>query len=160
MRRMILGVVPVLLTVCLPALAQRGGRGGFAPFEGLQFRFMGPAVGNRITVATGVPGDKNVIYAGAASGGVWKSVDGGARWNPMFDSQNVMAIGALTVAPSDHNVVWAGTGESCVIRDSDMMGNGIYKSTDAGQTWQHMGLDETGRIAKMAIHPTNPDIVY
>ena len=82
------------------------------------------------------------------------------RWAPVFDSQPVAAIGALAVAPSDPNIVWAGTGEAWAIRDSDVIGDGIYKSTDAGTTWTHMGLDETGRIGRIIVHPTNPDIVY
>ena len=130
------------------------------PPEGLRFRFMGPAVGNRISAAAGVPGDPNTYYAGAASGGVWKSVDGGVRWNPVFDDQPVAAIGSLAVSPSDPSIVWAGTGEAWAIRDVDMMGDGIYKSTDAGTTWTHMGLDETGRIGRVIVHPTNPDIVF
>ncbi|MBZ5585531.1 MAG: hypothetical protein LAQ30_25700 [Acidobacteriia bacterium] len=141
------------------APAQRRG-GGAAPQEPLRFRFMGPAVGNRIAAAAGVPGDPKVYYAGAASGGVWKSTDGGERWAPVSDSLPAAAIGALAVAPSDHNTVWAGTGEAWAIRDSDMMGDGIYKSTDAGQTWTHMGLDETGRIGRIVVHPTNPEIVF
>src|SRR5262249_47754376 len=144
--RSALGLLAVLSLLSLPAVAQRGGRGGAPPPEGLSFRFMGPAVGNRISAATGIPGEKNTYYAGAASGGVWKSVDGGARWVPIFDSQHVMAIGALAVSRSNPSTVWAGTGESCAIRDSDMQGDGVYKSTDTGQTWQHMGLEETGRI--------------
>ncbi len=143
-----------------PAGAQRRGFGGPAVPEGLQFRFMGPAVGNRIAAVAGVPGDNTTYYVGAASGGVWKTTDSGARWSPIFDSQSAQAIGALAVAPSDHKTVWAGTGEAWVIRDSDMMGNGIYKSTDSGQTWQNMGLAETGRIGRIIVHPTNPDIVY
>ena len=111
-----------------------------------KFRFVGPKVGNRIAAVAGVPGDPSVYYAGAASGGVWKSVDGGNRWAPIFDKQDVAAIGALAVAPSEPNTVWAGTGEAWVIRDSDVMGNGIYKSTDAGKTWTNMGLSESGRI--------------
>ena len=83
-----------------------------------------------------------------------------ARYIPIFDSQPVQAIGALALAASDHKIVWAGTGEAWAIRDSDMMGNGVYKSTDAGQTWTHMGLDETGRIGRIVIHPTDPNIVY
>jgi len=142
-----------------PASAQRRGGGGPVA-EGLQFRFMGPAVGNRISAAVGIPGDPTTYYAGAASGGVWKSTDSGQRWAPVFDSQPAQAIGALALDTSDHRIVWAGTGEAWAIRDSDMMGNGVYKSTDAGQTWTNMGLAETGRIGRIVIHPTNPDIVY
>src|SRR4051812_17065028 len=82
---------------------------------GLQFHFMGPAVGNRISAAVGIPGDPGTYYAGAASGGVWKSTDGGQRWTPIFDGQPVQAIGALALAPSDPNTVWAGTGEAWAI---------------------------------------------
>jgi photosystem II stability/assembly factor-like uncharacterized protein len=125
-----------------------------------RFRFVGPKVGNRIAAVAGVPGDASVYYAGAASGGVWKSTDGGNRWIPIFDKQPAAAIGALAVAPSDPSTVWAGTGEAWVIRDSDVMGNGIYKSTDAGKTWTNMGLPESGRIGRIVIQPSNPDIVF
>src|SRR5258706_8388080 len=129
--------------------------------EGLmRFRFVGPKVGNRIASVAGIPGDPSTYYAGAASGGVWKSIDGGNRWTPIFDKQPAAAIGSLAISPSDPSVVWAGTGEAWVIRDSDVMGNGIYKSTDAGKTWTNMGLQETGRISRIAVHPTNPDIVF
>jgi photosystem II stability/assembly factor-like uncharacterized protein len=121
---------------------------------------MGPAVGNRISAAAGVAGDPETYYAGAASGGVWKSTDGGDHWSPIFDREPVQAIGALAVAPSDPKTVWAGTGEAWAIRDVDMMGDGIYKSTDAGHTWLHMGLEETGRIGRIVIHPTNADTLY
>ena len=152
-----LAIIASLLT---SASAQRG-RGGdpWLP-QNLAFRFMGPAVGNRIASAAGVPSDPAVYYAGAASGGVWKSTDSGRTWAPIFDSQPVQAIGALAVSTSDPKQVWAGTGEAWAIRDSDMMGNGIYKSMDAGATWQHMGLDETGRIGRVIVNPTNPNIVY
>ena len=125
-----------------------------------KFRFVGPKVGNRIAAVAGVAGDPRVYYAGAASGGVWKSSDGGNRWEPVFDKQPAAAIGALAVAPSEPNTVWAGTGEAWVIRDSDVMGNGIYKSLDAGKTWTHMGLPESGRIGRIVIHPSNPDMVF
>src|SRR4029077_20583031 len=126
----------------------------------LRFRFVGPKVGNRIAAVAGVPGDSSTYYAGAASGGVWKSTDGGNRWAPMFDKEPVAAIGALAVGASDPSTVWAGTGEAWMIRDTDVMGNGIYKSTDAGKTWTNMGLPESGRIGRILIHPTNPDIVF
>src|SRR6266702_4491013 len=139
--------------------AQRRGGGG-PPAEALSFRFVGPAVGNRVASIAGVPGDPSIYYAGGASGGVWKTTDGGLRWNPVSDSMPVAAIGALAVAPSDPSIVWAGTGEAWAIRDSDVIGDGIYKSVDAGKTWTHSGLDETGRIGRIIVHPTNPDIVF
>ncbi len=125
-----------------------------------KFRFVGPKVGNRIAAVAGVAGDPSVYYAGAASGGIWKSVDGGNLWAPVFDKQSVAAIGALAVAPSEPSTVWAGTGEAWMIRDSDVMGNGIYKSTDAGKTWSNMGLPASGRIGRIIVHPSNPDIVF
>jgi photosystem II stability/assembly factor-like uncharacterized protein len=139
--------------------AQRRGGGGPTP-DALSFRFLGPAVGNRVASIAGVPGDPSTYYAGAASGGVWKTIDGGGRWVPVSDAMPVAAIGALAVAPSDPGIVWAGTGEAWAIRDSDVIGDGIYKSVDAGKTWTHAGLDETGRIARVIVHPTNPDVVF
>ncbi len=91
---------------------------------------------------------------------MWKTTDGGATFAPIFDDQPVQAIGALAVAPSDPKIVWAGTGEAWVIRPTDVMGDGIYKSTDGGATWKHVGLRETGRIGRILVHPTNPDIVF
>src|ERR1700674_3730535 len=131
-----------------PAWAPRRGGGVSAPPEGLSFRFMGPAVGNRVSAAAGIPGDGLTYYAGAAAGGVWKYTTSGASWRPVFDKQTSQAIGAIAVSPSNRDIVWAGTGEAWAIRDSDMMGDGIYKSTDAGQTWTNMGLVETGRIGR------------
>lgn len=151
----------LILAASAALLSGQGRRGGGpAEPEGLHFRFMGPAVGNRIAAVAGVPGDNSTYYVGAASGGVWKSTDGGARWVPIFDAEPVMAIGSLAVAPSDHNIVWAGTGEAWAIRDSDMIGDGIYKSTDGGATWKHMGLDATGRIGRIIVHPSDPNTVY
>jgi len=146
------------MVVLLPLLAQR--RGGQESVDAFRFRFVGPLAGNRVASVAGVPGDINTYYAGAASGGIFKSVDGGFGWTPIFDNQPVGAIGSLAVAPSNPSIVWAGTGEAWAIRDVDVMGNGIYKSVDGGRTWSHMGLDETGRIGRLVIHPTNPDIVY
>jgi photosystem II stability/assembly factor-like uncharacterized protein len=128
--------------------------------EPLRFHFVGPAAGGRIAAVAGVPGDTTTYYAGAASGGVWKSTDGAKTFVPVSDAIDASAIGALAVAPSDPKIVWAGTGEAWAIRDSDVMGDGVYKSVDAGATWTHMGLDETGRIGRIIVHPTNPQIVY
>jgi hypothetical protein len=120
----------------------------------LTFRHVGPQ-GNRVVAVAGIPGDANVLYAGAASGGIFKSMDAGVHWMPIFDGQIVASIGALAVAPSDPNVVWAGTGEA-FIRGNISIGNGAYKSTDAGRTWTHSGLDATGRIGRVVIHPNGP----
>src|SRR5437879_958727 len=128
--------------------------------ETFRFRFVGPRAGNRIASVAGVPGEPNIYYAGAASGGVWKSTDGGNNWEPIFDKQPAAAIGAIAVAPSDPSVVWVGTGEAWAIRDSDVMGNGVYLSTDSGKSWNHVGLEETGRIRRILVHPTNPDVAY
>ncbi len=146
--------------ILTPAFAQGRRGGGMSVPENLGFRFMGPAVGNRISAAAGIPGDPTTYYAGAASGGVWKSTNGGQSWVPIFDRQTSQAIGALAVAPTDPKIVWAGTGEAWAIRDSDMQGDGIYKSTDAGATWKNMGLVQGGRIGRIIVHPRNPDIVY
>ena len=124
----------------------------------LKFRYIGP-VGNRIIAAAGIPGDPMVYYVGAASGGIWKTVDGGLNWKPIFDDKPVHSIGALAVAPSDPQVIYAGTGES-FIRSNISIGDGVWKSTDGGETWKHIGLDKTGRISRIVIHPHNPDIVW
>ncbi|HXF96053.1 MAG TPA: hypothetical protein VNI61_08105, partial [Gemmatimonadales bacterium] len=128
-----------------------------ALYSQLRYRHIGPE-GNRTSAVAGVPGDPSVYYAGAASGGVWKSTDGGIHWQPVFDRQPVQSIGALAVAPSDPNVVWAGTGEA-FIRSNISIGWGIFKSTDAGKTWTRMGLEPTGRIARIVVDPRNPDVV-
>lgn len=148
----------LLTLLAAPSWAQR--RFGPPPDHTFRFRFVGPMRGNRVASVAGVPGDPSTYYAGAASGGVWKSSDGGNRWMPVFDKEPVQAIGALAVASSDHNVVWAGTGEAWAIRDSDVMGDGVYKSVDAGKTWTHMGLDKTGRIGRILVNPTDENEVY
>lgn len=128
--------------------------------EPFAFQFMGPAPGGRIAAVSGVAGDPRTWYLGSASGGVWKSSDSGHTFVPVFDSMHVQAIGALATAPSAPNIVWAGTGEAWAVRDADVMGDGVYKSTDAGKTWTNMGLRETGRIGRIIVNPTNPNIVF
>src|SRR5712692_982386 len=155
---LILGVL--LAIVGHAGHAQTGAAQGAPTQSPLRFRFMGPAVGNRIASVAGVPGDPTTYYVGAASGGIWKSTDRGVTFAPVFDNEGVMAIGALAVAPADPKIVWAGTGEAWAIRDSDVIGDGVYKSVDAGVTWTHMGLDETGRIGRILVHPTNADVVF
>ncbi|MCZ6916276.1 MAG: sialidase, partial [Gemmatimonadetes bacterium] len=127
-------------------------------YSQLRYRHIGP-VGNRIASVAGVVGDPLTYYVGAASGGIWKSDDGGEYWRPIFDDQPDHAIGALTVAPSDPAIVWAGTGEPH-IRSNVSLGTGVYKSTDGGENWRHMGLAWPSRTSRIVIHPTNPDIVY
>ena len=148
----------LLVVFTIAGAAQR--RGGGQTEEGFRFRFLGPAVGNRISAVAGIAGDPDTYYVGAASGGVWKTTDGGLSWRSIADSMTAAAIGALAVAPSDPAIVWAGTGEAWAIRDIDVMGDGIYKSVDAGKTWTNVGLTETGRIGRVIVHPTNPDIVF
>ena len=126
------------------------------PFAELQYRFIGPP-GNRVASVVGVPGDPNVAYAGASSGGVWKTTDGGVHWRPLFDGQRAQSIGAIAIAPSDPNVVWVGTGET-FIRSNVSLGDGVYRSTDAGKTWAHLGLERTGRIGRIAVDPRDPDV--
>jgi len=156
----LLGGALAVAMAAVPFAQQRRGPGGQGP-QGFQFRFLGPAVGNRVASIAGVPGDTLTYYAGAASGGVWKTTDGGLRWTPVADLIGVAAIGALAVAPSDPKIVYAGTGEAWAIRDSDVAGDGVYKSTDAGATWTHTpGLEATGRIGRILIHPTNPNIAF
>ncbi len=127
-------------------------------YQSLKYRHIGPK-GNRVVAVAGVPGDPNTIYTGSATGGVFKTTDGGVHWFPIFDGFEVQSVGAVAVADSDPNIVWVGTGEA-FIRGHISIGNGVYKSTDAGKTWFHMGLDLTGRIGRVIINPNNPDIVY
>ena len=105
-----------------------------------QWRMLGPFRGGRVAAATGVPGRPNEFYFGAVNGGVWKSIDAGRVWDPVFDSQPVASIGAIAVAPSAPDIVYVGSGES-TLRDSTGFGNGMYKSIDAGKSWTHIGLD-------------------
>ncbi len=141
----------VFLILASPAAAE-------GPFDALRWRHIGP-VGNRVTSVFGVPGEPHVWYFGAASGGVFRSDDGGVRWTPVFDEQPVLSIGALAVSAADPNIVWAGTGEAH-IRSNISLGNGVYRSTDRGDTWAHVGLEATGRISRIVTHPDDPDTAW
>ncbi|HEY2787226.1 MAG TPA: hypothetical protein VGJ05_19860 [Fimbriiglobus sp.] len=127
-------------------------------FHGMQYRLVGPYAGGRVCRACGVPGDPLTYYAASASGGVWKSTDGGLSWKPTFDDQPTSSIGSIAVAPSDPNVVYVGTGEAN-IRGNVVRGVGIFRSTDAGKSWQHV-WKQVGQIGTMAVHPTNPNIAF
>jgi len=129
-------------------------------FKNLEFREIGPAVmGGRIDDFAVVESDPNIVYVGTASGGVWKTTNNGTTWEPVFDKEAVSTIGDVAIAPSDPSVVWVGTGEPNN-RQSSSWGDGIYKSLDAGKTWKRMGLGATHHIARIVIHPKNPDVVY
>src|SRR5499427_5325470 len=147
----ILSISVFILTMAALAQAQQPNA------DALRWRYIGP-VGNRVTSIAGVPGQPYIYYAGSASGGVFKTIDGGIHWEAVFDGQPVQSIGSLAIAASDPNTIWAGTGEAW-IRSHISVGQGIYKSTDAGKTWKLMGLEKTGRIGHVVIDPKNPDIV-
>ena len=173
-RRMLLATLAVLAMIVVVSggvlLAEQGqprqaASSQAAPDYGailnrLEFRELGPAImGGRIDDFAVVESDPRIVYAGLASGGVWKTVDAGTTWTPIFENEEVSTIGDVTLAPSDPNIVWVGTGEPNN-RQSSSWGNGVYRSLDGGGTWQHMGLRETNHIGRIVIHPTNPNIVY
>ncbi len=131
-----------------------------ALWSGMRYRMIGPERGGRVTAVTGVPSEPRTFYMGSTGGGVWKTIDAGHTWSNISDGQlPVGSMGAIDVSLSDPNVVYAGTGSS-KIRSNVSIGRGIFKSADAGKTWSFAGLRETGQIATIRIHPTNPDTVY
>jgi photosystem II stability/assembly factor-like uncharacterized protein len=130
-------------------------------YAGLEFRNIGPLRGGRSNAATGVPGHPLRYYFGGVGGGVWQTDDAGQHWRNITDGQlNTSSIGAIAVAPSDVNVIYVGTGEHAVRGVMTSAGDGIYKSTDAGKTWTHLGLEDSRHIAEIRVHPGNPDLVY
>ena len=130
-------------------------------FAGLaEFRCIGPFRGGRVVAVAGDARDQNTFYFGGVCGGIWKTTDAGQYWENISDGYlTASSIGALEVAPADPNVIYAGTGET-TIRIDVSVGDGIYKSTDAGRSWQHIGLKDTRQIAKIRSHPDNADLVY
>jgi len=159
MRTLLVVRVPLIalsvLALAVPSAAQT-----VAPehYTQLRARHIGP-IGNRVSAVVGLAGDPLTYYVGAASGGIWKTADAGVSWEPIFDDQDAHSIGALAVSASDPNVIWAGTGEGH-IRSNVSLGNGVYRSTDGGATWHNLGLERTGRISRVIVHPSNPDIAY
>ena len=131
-----------------------------AIFGGLQWRSIGPQRGGRSIACAGSPSRPNEYYFGAVGGGLWKTTDGGLTWRPVTDGQlHSSSVGAIAVSPSNPDIVYIGMGET-ELRGNIMQGDGVYKTTDAGKTWTHLGLDDTQAIARIRVHPTNPDIVY
>jgi len=123
------------------------------------WRLLGPFRGGRAIAVTGVPGQPNHYYFGAVDGGVWETMNAGRTWNPIFDGQNVGSIGAIAVAPSDVRTVYVGTGEADM-RSNIAYGNGMYKSTDGGATWKHIGLEATYQIGAVVVDPRDANVVY
>ena len=164
-------IVPALVlaalmpTLAIAAPAAKSSTKSTDPFDqsryqGLEWRNLGPARGGRVTAVTGVPGQRSVYYFGATGGGIWKSVDSGMNWTNVSDGElGAGSVGAVAVAPSDPNIVYAGMGEGC-IRGNVSHGDGVYKSYDAGKTWTNVGLRDSRQIGRIRIHPRDPDLVY
>ena len=129
-------------------------------FEHLEFRNIGPSnMGGRVAEIVGVPGDPNLIYVATAAGGLLKTTNGGVSWHPIFDKQDVLSLGAMAVQRDNPDVIWLGTGEGSP-RNTISFGDGVYRSLDGGKTWQHMGLNDSERITRIAIDPRNPNHVF
>jgi photosystem II stability/assembly factor-like uncharacterized protein len=139
--------------------AQQSSTVDAARYAGLRWRSVGPFRSGRVNGVSGVPGRPSVFYMGSVGGGLWKTTNAGRTWFPVFDSQPIASIGAVAVAASNTDIVYVGTGEADM-RSQISYGNGIYKSTDAGRTWTHVGLDDTRQIGKVVIDPSNPDVVF
>ncbi|HEX9267985.1 MAG TPA: glycosyl hydrolase, partial [Candidatus Limnocylindria bacterium] len=129
-------------------------------FDRLEWRNAGPYRGGRVAAVAGDPRERNTFYFGSTGGGVWKTMDGGQYWENTTDKFFKRAsVGAIAVAQADPNVIYVGMGESC-IRGNVSHGDGVYRSTDAGQTWAHLGLEDTRNIGKVRVHPDDPDTAY
>src|ERR1041384_4449857 len=128
-------------------------------YSGLRWRMIGPFRAGRVNAVSGVVGQPDTFYFGSVGGGVWKTTNSGRTWTPIFDSASSASIGAIGVAPSNPNVIYVGTGEADM-RDSIQFGDGMYKSTDAGATWTHIGLENTRQIGRVIVDPKNPNIVF
>lgn len=143
-----------------PADAQGNDAPEAKALANLRWRSIGPAnMGGRVTDIVGLPGDVATYYIAGANGGIHKTTNGGTTFRPIFDNQEVQSIGAISIAPSDNNVLWVGTGEGDP-RNSASFGNGVYRSTDAGESWKHLGLTDTEKIKRIKVHPTDPDTAW
>jgi len=154
--------VVLRLLVCFPILLAGTASWTQVPennYQDLHWRMIGPFRGGRTRAAAGVPGQPNVFYIGQVNGGVWKSDDYGRTWNPIFDHESTQSIGAVAAAPSDPNVIYVSSGEG-LHRPDLSVGNGIYKSTDAGKTWTHLGMRDGQQIPALAVDPRDPNRVF
>ena len=129
------------------------------PASAMHWRQIGPTRAGRARAVAGVPTQPNVAYIGFDNGGVWRSTDYGSTWTPIFDREPTGSIGAIAVAPSDPNVIYVGSGAG-IIRPDLATGNGVYKSTDAGKTWKHLGLADTQMIAAIDVSPKDPNTLF
>ena len=131
-----------------------------SPYKNLHWRLIGPDNrSGRCTDVTGVTGNPNVLYAAFATGGLWKTENAGETWTPLFDRQATQSMGSIALAPSNPDILYVGTGEANIFRAS-LPGIGIYKSLDGGKSFRHLGLENTGTIARIVVHPKDPNIVY
>jgi photosystem II stability/assembly factor-like uncharacterized protein len=154
-------IVPAIAAAAVSAYLGPSFAQQFPPslYSGLHWRLIGPFRGGRSNGVTGVPGQPTTFYFGSVGGGVWKSEDSGRTWVPVFDSEPIASIGAIAVAPSEPNTVYVGSGEADM-RSQISFGDGMYKSTDAGKTWTHIGLDNTRQIGRVLVDPQNPNLVF
>jgi len=127
-------------------------------YSEMKWRMIGPFRGGKVNGVAGVPGNPAIYYMGTDGGGVWKTTDGGVTWKPIFDRESVASMGAIAMAPTNPNIIYLGTGVNTIYGDVSY-GNGVYKSTNGGETWQHLGLEDTRHIARILVDPRNPDIV-
>jgi photosystem II stability/assembly factor-like uncharacterized protein len=148
MRRYLAALFFALIVSTSTALAQYDP----AAFSAMKWRLVGPHRAGRVTTVAGVPGNPSIYYFGTPGGGMWKTVDGGRTWKPIFDEAHVPSIGALALAPSNPNIIYAGTGDQ-------LEGDGVFKSTDAGATWKNIGLRDVHHISSLMVDPRNPDVV-
>src|SRR3981081_1411011 len=156
---------PRILSTCVLALMMGGGGSVFSQqfspdlFKPLHWRSSGPFRGGRTRAVAGVPSQPNVFYIAQVNGGVWKTDDYGLTWKPIFDDQPTGSVGSIAVAPSNSNIVYVGSGEG-LQRPDLSTGDGMYKSTDAGKTWTHLGLRDGQQIPEIIVDPANPNRVF
>lgn len=149
----------LIFTICLSVLSLSGQQIDPSAYQSLEYRMIGPFRASRTVGGVGIPDQPNVFYIGVNNGGVWKTDDFGRTWNPIFDDAPTGSVGDIAVSPSNHNILYVGSGEG-LHRPDLGVGDGIFKSTDGGATWKHVGLGDVQQVGRLIVHPTNPDIVF